>query len=126
MKAQMDGIQHHIDTYWAKMDADMAKMKDELKKLETFRQSHLDIRQSVLSIWVRDTPSKATEPWEEEILGLFGDVRTDSVVVTECYEKSSTEWQHFSTLYGLTPDNMKDLGIVYKFPFDPLFVANTF
>jgi hypothetical protein len=37
------------------------------------------------------------------------------MVVNERYSRNSNEWKSFSTLYGLTPDNVKDLGIVYNF-----------
>lgn len=102
--------------------AEMANMKDEIKKLDSHRQSHLDIRQRAISTWVRDALHKDTERRKEEIRRLNedvmhgGDVRSDAMVVTERYKKSSTEWQSFRTLYGLTPDNVNDLGIVYKFP----------
>ena len=71
---------------------------------------------------MRDALNKDTERRKEEIRRLNkdvihgGDVRSDAMVVTERYKKSSTEWQSFRTLYGLTPDNVNDLGIVYKFP----------
>jgi hypothetical protein len=100
----------------------MREIRAEMKKLESHRQSHLDIRQRAISTWVRDALHKDTERRKEEICRLNkgvvhgGDVRSDAMVVTERYKKSSTEWQCFRTLYGLTPDNVNDLGIVYKFP----------
>lgn len=102
--------------------AEMARMNDKFQKLESHRQSHLDIRQRAISTWVRDALNKDTEGRKEDIRRLNkdvihgGDVRSDAMVVTERYKKSSTEWQSFRTLYGLTPDNVNDLGIVYKFP----------
>ncbi|KAJ5562793.1 hypothetical protein N7461_001554 [Penicillium sp. DV-2018c] len=80
---------------------------------------------------VRDALKKDTERRKEEIRKLNkdvihgGDVRSDAMVVTERYKKSSTEWQSFRTLYiyiyiyiyiGLTPDNVHDLGIVPCYP----------
>ncbi|KAJ5438671.1 uncharacterized protein N7458_009669 [Penicillium daleae] len=97
------------------MRAEMASMKDQIKKLESHRQSHLDLGQRAISTWVRDALHKDTERRKEEIHGLNndvihgGDVRSDAMVVTERYKKSSTEWQSFRTLYGLTPDNVNDL-----------------
>ncbi|KAJ5587459.1 uncharacterized protein N7459_003224 [Penicillium hispanicum] len=84
-------------------------------KLEAHRQSHLDVRQRAISTWVRDALKKDTERRKEEIRRLNrdiiydGDIRSDAIVVTERYKKSSTEWQSFRTLYGLTPDNLNDL-----------------
>lgn len=92
------------------------------KKLEYHRQSHLDLRKRAISTWVRDALKKDTPRREEEIHRLnkdviySGDVRSDAMVVTERFTKTSTEWQSFYTLYGLTPDNMNNLGIVYTFP----------
>jgi hypothetical protein len=90
--------------------------------LESHRQSHLDLRQRAISTWVRDALKKGTERRKEEVQRLnkdfihAGDVRSDAMVVTERYKKSSTEWRSFHILYGLTPDEVNDLGIVYKFP----------
>ncbi|KAE8371889.1 hypothetical protein BDV26DRAFT_113815 [Aspergillus bertholletiae] len=102
--------------------AEMVKINDKIKKLESHyqkleshRQSHLDIRQRAISTWVRDALNKDTERRKEEIRRLNqdvihgGDVRSDAMVVTERYKKSSTEWRSFRTLYGLTPDNVNDL-----------------
>ncbi|KAJ5741726.1 hypothetical protein N7533_011135 [Penicillium manginii] len=75
-----------------------------------------------ISTWVRDALNKDTERQKEEIRRLNkdvihgGDMRSDAMVVTEGYKKSSTVWRSFRTLYGLTLDNVNDLGIVYKFP----------
>ncbi|KAF7717698.1 Uncharacterized protein PECH_002921 [Penicillium ucsense] len=94
--------------------AEMAKMNDGLKDLESHRQSHLDIRQRAVSTWVRDALRIDTERRKEEMLRLNkdvihgGDVRSDVMVVTERYRKNSTAWQSFRTLYGLTPDNVND------------------
>lgn len=102
--------------------AKVDKLESHRQKLESHRQSHLDIRQRAISTWVRDALNKDTERRKQEIRRLNkdvihgGDVRSDAMVVTERYKKSSTEWQSFRTLYGLTPDNVNDLGIVYKFP----------
>lgn len=41
-------------------------------------------------------------------------MRSDAMVVTERYEKGSIEQQYFRTLYGLSLDNVNNLGIVYK------------
>ena len=104
------------------MRAEMATINHKVQKLESHRQSHLDIRQRAISTWVRDALNKDTERRKEDIRRLNkdiihgGDVRSDAMVVTERYKKSSTEWQCFRTLYGLTPDNVNDLGIFYKFP----------
>jgi len=80
-----------------------------------------------ICIWVFDALKKDTERRKEEIRRLNkdiinGDIRSDAMVVTERYKKSSTEWQSFRTLYGLTPDNMDNIGIVYSL--DTLFIAN--
>ncbi|KAE8379846.1 hypothetical protein BDV26DRAFT_155606 [Aspergillus bertholletiae] len=95
--------------------AEMVKINDKIKKLESHRQGYLDIRQRAISTWVRDALNKDTERRKKEIRRLNqdvihgGDMRSDAIVVTECYKKSSTEWQSFRTLYGLTPDNVNDL-----------------
>lgn len=100
--------------------AEIRQMRKDIEKLEAHRQSHLDLRQRAISTWVRDALNKGTVRRKEEIRRLNkdiihgGDVRSDAMVVTERYRRSSTEWQSFRTLYGLTPDDMKDLGIVYR------------
>jgi DNA repair exonuclease SbcCD ATPase subunit len=105
-----------------KLESHSQKVESHRQKLESHRQSHLDIRQRAISTWVRDALNKDTERRKEEIRRLNkdvihgGDVRSDAMVVTERYKKSSTEWKSFRTLYGLTPDNVNDLGIAYKFP----------
>ncbi|KAJ5148360.1 LPS-induced tumor necrosis factor alpha factor [Penicillium atrosanguineum] len=97
------------------MNHKINKLESHFQKLESHRQSHLDIRQKAISTWVRDALNKDTERGKEEIRRLNkdiihgGDVRSDAMVVTERYKKSSTEWQYFRTLYGLTPDNVNDL-----------------
>jgi hypothetical protein len=106
----------------ANLNYKIKKLKPHRQELESHRQSNLDIRQRAISTWVRDALNKDTERWKEEIRRLNkdvihgGDVRSDAIVVTQCYKKSSTQWQPFRTLYGLAPDNVNDLGIVYKFP----------
>lgn len=111
------------------MRAEMAKMNDKMmkleshyqeleahfQKLESHRQSHLDIRQRAISTWVRDAIHKDTERRNKDAIH-GGDVRSDAMVVIERYKKNSTEWKSFRMLYGLTPDEMNDLGIVYKLP----------
>ncbi|KAK2802378.1 hypothetical protein FQN50_007375 [Emmonsiellopsis sp. PD_5] len=98
-----------------RLEAHCQIQDDKIKKLESHRQSHLDIRQWAISTWVRDALHKTTERRNEEIRRLNkdiihgGDVRSDAMVVTECYKKSSTEWQSFRTLYGLIPDDVNDL-----------------
>ncbi|KAJ5128138.1 hypothetical protein N7448_008917 [Penicillium atrosanguineum] len=95
--------------------AELREMNDKINRLESHRQGHLDIRQRAISTWVRDALSKDTERRKEDIRRLNkdiihgGDVRSDAMVVIERYKKSSTEWQYFRTLYGLTPDNVNDL-----------------
>jgi acetate kinase len=104
------------------MRARIMALESQSQKLESHRQKHMDIRQSAISTWVRDALNKDTERRKEEIRRLNkdvihgGDVRSDAMMVTERYKKSSTEWQSFGTLYGLSPDDVHDLGIVYKFP----------
>lgn len=125
-----------VFSYIAEMRKELAKVSNKTKKLEAqnqtveslamrlefHRQSHLDLRQRVISTWLRDVLDKETPRRKKEICTLDkeviygGDVRSDAMVVTERYKKSSNEWQAFRTLYGITPDNVNDLGIVYKFP----------
>ncbi|KAJ5825446.1 hypothetical protein N7474_002584 [Penicillium riverlandense] len=108
--------------FHAEMLAKMAKMNDKIEKLESHsqkleshRQSHLDLRQRAVSTWVRNAFGKDTEHRKEETRRLNrdiidrGDVRSDAMVVTERYKKNSIERQSFRTLYGLTPENVKDL-----------------
>ncbi|KXG51041.1 uncharacterized protein PGRI_066130 [Penicillium griseofulvum] len=91
------------------MRADIERLESHCQKLESHRQSHLDLRQRAISTWVRDALHKDdTRRFNKSIIH-GGDVRSDAIVVTERYEKSSTEWQSFRTLYGLTPDNVNDL-----------------
>lgn len=58
------------------------------------------------STWVRDALHKDTLRWNEEICRLNkevmhgGDVQSNTMVVTERYEKSSNEWQAFRTIPG--------------------------
>ncbi|KAK2789002.1 hypothetical protein FQN53_002818 [Emmonsiellopsis sp. PD_33] len=98
-----------------RLEAHCQIQDDKIKKLESHRQSHLDIRQRAISTWVRDALHRATERQNEEIRRLNkdvihgGDVRSDAMVLTERYKKSSTEWRSFRTLYGLTPDEVNDL-----------------
>ncbi|KAI2792689.1 hypothetical protein POX_b02730 [Penicillium oxalicum] len=73
------------------------------------------MRAEAISSWVRDALKKDTERRKEEIRRLNkgpihgGDVRSDTMVVTERYRKTSTEWKSFQTLYGLTPEAIQDL-----------------
>lgn len=84
-----------------KLESHNQKLDSHIQKLECHRQSHLDIRQRAISTWVRDALKKNTERRKEEsrrqnkdvIHG--GDVRSDAVVVTERYEKSSTDMAIF-------------------------------
>ncbi|KAJ5691859.1 hypothetical protein N7462_001282 [Penicillium macrosclerotiorum] len=98
-----------------KLKSDYGSMTNKIEKLEAHRQSHLDIRQRAISKWVRDALNKDTERRKQEISRIDkdiiygGDVRSDAMVVTERYKKSSTEWGSFHTLYGLSPDNMNSL-----------------
>lgn len=100
--------------------AEIRQIRAELAKLESHRQSHLDLRQRAISTWVRDALNKGTSRRKEEIRRLNkdiihgGDIRSDAMVVNERYRRSSTEWQSFRTLYGLTPDDVNNLGIVYR------------
>ncbi|KAJ5602090.1 hypothetical protein N7510_011624 [Penicillium lagena] len=97
------------------MHAKMTGLNDKIKKLESHRQSHLDLRQRAISTWGRDAICKDTERQTEETRRLNednihnGDVRSDAMVVTGRYSKTSIEWQSFRILYGLTPDNVNDL-----------------
>lgn len=52
------------------------------------------------------------------------DVRGHAMVLTERYKKSSTEWESFRTLYGVTPDNM--INSLWHTNSRTLFIANTF
>ncbi|KAJ5086784.1 hypothetical protein NUU61_008091 [Penicillium alfredii] len=97
------------------MRAKMASLESRLQKVEIHRQSHLDLRQRTISTWVRDALKKTSEHRREDLRRLNkgtihgGDIRTDTMVVTERYKTSSTEWRSFSTLYGLTPDDVENL-----------------
>ena len=97
------------------------------QKLEFQCQSHLDLRQRVISTWVQDVLHKGTLRRKEEICRLNkeviygGDVRSDTVVVTERYKKNSNKWQTFRTLYSLTPDNVNYLGTVYELPWSSFY-----
>jgi acetate kinase len=116
------GFLAEMNAKMAKLDDKFTKLESHCQKLESHRQSHLDLRQRAISTWVRDVLGKDTERRKEEIRRLNkdvihgGDIRSDAMVVTERYKKRSTEWQSFRTLYGLTPDNVNDLGTIYKFP----------
>ncbi|KAK2796183.1 hypothetical protein FQN52_000161 [Onygenales sp. PD_12] len=98
-----------------RLEAHCQIQDDTIKKPESHRQSHLNIRQRAISTWVRDALHKPTERRNEETrrpnkdIIPGGDVRSDAMVVTERYKKSSTEWRSFRTLYGLTPDEVNDL-----------------
>lgn len=91
------------------LESQAQKLRSYMQKLKYHRQTHVDVRQRAISIWVRDALNKDTERRKEEIPRLNkdvihgGDVRSDAMVVTERYRKSSTEWQSFGTLYGLSP-----------------------
>ncbi|KAJ5823550.1 hypothetical protein N7447_005890 [Penicillium robsamsonii] len=77
--------------------AEMVKMNDKIRKLESHRQSYLDILQRTISTWVRDALNKDTEYRKKLNKDVIhgGDVRSDAMVVTGRYQKSSTEWQSF-------------------------------
>jgi hypothetical protein len=45
-----------------------------------------------------------------------GDIRSEAEVISKRFQEKSSGWRHFSTLYGLTLDDMKNLGIIYTFP----------
>ncbi|KAJ5551486.1 hypothetical protein N7461_006184 [Penicillium sp. DV-2018c] len=98
------------------MRAEIAKMDDEITKLESHRKSHLDLRrlrlsgrealfstpygrmyldfrQRATSTLVRDALKKDPERRKDEIRRLkqdiihSGDIRSDAMVVTERYKK---------------------------------------
>ncbi|KAJ5303935.1 uncharacterized protein N7443_003595 [Penicillium atrosanguineum] len=112
---EMNDKINRLESHGQKLESHCQKLESHCQKLESHRQSHLDIRQRAISTWVRDALNKDTERRKEDIRRLNkdiihgGDVRSDAMVVTERYKKSSTEWQYFRTLYGLTPDNVNDL-----------------
>ncbi|KAJ5161677.1 hypothetical protein N7492_007069 [Penicillium capsulatum] len=59
-----------------RMRAQIEEMNEKTKKFESHRQSHLDLRQRVISAWVRDALHKDTERRKKEIRRLVGsDVR---------------------------------------------------
>lgn len=112
LRAEMARMSGHI----TKVKSQHQELESHYQKLEFHRQSHLARRQRAISTWVRDVLNKDTKRWKSKDIIYGGDVRSDAMVVTERYKKSSTEWQCFHTLYGLTPDEVNDLGIIHKFP----------
>ena len=72
---------------WRHIRAEMASRNDEIKELQSHHQDII----------------------------YDGDVRCDALVITEHYNKSSTESQGFRILYGITPESVINLSIVYKF-----------
>lgn len=123
--ARLDKLEGHRQSDLAKiegLETRVGGLATRVGRLEIHRQSHLDLRQRAISTWVRDALGKDTQRRNDAIRKLNrdvihgGDIRSDAMVVTERYERKSTEWKSFQTLYGLTPDNVGDLGIVYEFP----------
>ncbi|KAJ5800709.1 uncharacterized protein N7518_002777 [Penicillium psychrosexuale] len=112
---KLESQNQKLESLTQKLESQNQKLESQNQKLESHRQSHLDLRQRAISTWVRDAFSKVTERRNEEIRRLNrdiihgGDVRSDAMVVNERYSRNSTEWKRFSTLYGLTPDNVEDL-----------------
>ncbi|KAJ5120388.1 uncharacterized protein N7515_009776 [Penicillium bovifimosum] len=86
--------------------------------MESFRDSYLDVRQRTVATWIRDALNKGTGRRVKDIRRLNkevlhgGDIRCDSVLVTERYRKDSTERKQFSTLYGLAAEEVNALGII--------------
>lgn len=100
----------------------MATTNDQTKNLESHRHSHLNLRQRVISTWVRDALKRDTASRKDETRRLDddnfidGDVRNDAMLVTERYETTSIEWRSFRILYGLAPEDVGIFDIVYKLP----------
>ncbi|OOQ82547.1 hypothetical protein PEBR_40110 [Penicillium brasilianum] len=92
-----------------------AKMEEMNAQTEELSQSFLNNRQRAFTTWVRDALDKGTtrrlediqRPTEDFIYN--GDIRCDARLVTQRYEKNGTAWRRFSTLYGLTPNDFKNL-----------------
>lgn len=103
----------------------VAKLRSECSGLKSEfslqSNSYLDVRQRAISTWVRDALGKDTPSRKVAIRNLnknvvhAGDVRADAVLVTRRYKPGSTEHTQFPTLYGLSPDEVKNLGMIYKF-----------
>jgi hypothetical protein len=110
-----------------RLKSDTQDLKSHIKKLESF---YLDRPKRAISTGAPDALDKDTECRKEETFRMdedsihYGDIRSDAMMVTERYTKSSTVWKAFSTLYGLTPDDVNSLGMFYKV--DALFTTNIF
>ncbi|KAJ5555170.1 hypothetical protein N7461_003640 [Penicillium sp. DV-2018c] len=118
MRANMSKLQQDMSAMeeLRKKDAsELEQLKADMAKQESHRHAHLDVRQRTISTWARDALGKDTERRKQETRRLnktvvhAGDVRSDAMVVSERYRRTSTEWNSFKTLYGLTPDEVKQL-----------------
>ncbi|KAJ5444540.1 uncharacterized protein N7458_008412 [Penicillium daleae] len=89
------------------MEEKMAEMEEKMETFEGHRLNHLALRERAISTWVRDALKKDTARRNQEIKRLNteiihgADIHTDAIVLKK-YRESSTEWQAFSMLYGLT------------------------
>lgn len=106
----------------AEMEEKMETMAEIEEKMETFeghRLNHLALRKRAISTWVRDALKKDTARRNQEIKRLNteiihgADIHTDAIVLKK-YRESSTEWQAFSMLYGLTFYEFNKLGMISK------------
>ncbi|CEJ61515.1 hypothetical protein PMG11_10046 [Penicillium brasilianum] len=92
-----------------------AKLAESDTTLQALRHSYPNVRQRTFTTWVRDTLHKDTPRRTEDIRRLTkdvihaGDIRFDAILITERSKKSSSKRQEFSTLYGLTPEDVNAL-----------------
>ncbi|KAJ5624391.1 hypothetical protein N7510_000700 [Penicillium lagena] len=117
-----------------KIESLMFDRENQGRKLESLmfeRGSLLQVRSRALSTWVRDALGKDTERRVQKIRELnknvvnAGNIRVDASVVLERFRSTASERKEFPTLYGLTAEAVKDLGIGYN-PFEwTLFISLT-
>jgi chromosome segregation ATPase len=108
------------------MDSQIHDLQSEISDLTHHRAALFAVRERGISTWVRDAFTKDTHRRKDRIASLnkeiihAGDIWTDAVVVTKRFADKSTERREFVTLYGLTPEQVKSLGIIYKFSLSSL------
>lgn len=103
-----------LESEHSKLKSAYSTLESNSRGWEMHRQVSMDLRQRAITTWVRDTLHRDTPRRKDHIRALNkgihgGNVRVDFMVVSERFKAGSTEWRHFSTLYGLTPDDMRAL-----------------
>ena len=120
-----------LETECSGLKSEVSGLKSEVSDLQLHSNSYLDVRQRAISTWVRDALGKDTPARRVAIRNLnknvvhAGDVRVDALVVTRRYKLGSTEQSQFPTLYGLSADEVKNLGMISN-SFHTLLITNIF